>query len=273
MQTFSLQYDEPEYEGFVTESVSAPDFAKESIPHNPYRCLECSIPLNKAHHRSQSDISVSNENLAFTNLLNTAGSSSNSLSPIIRSRSHTLESAVSSGESNSTTPHSQSSSKDSPKPSINMGTGQSEPHENGEVKPRDLREAKLRDLKDSMDDKKPKSPLVRMKRVISESGVVIEETTSSKSSGGGGEGPDSKAVSPSTGSAGRDSSSTSGEVSLEGGKGEEGERESGVEEGNTSSSEANGTQGIMINVIGARYFISLCRKCLLDLPDACMHDM
>lgn len=235
MSIFIFQYDEPVYEGFITESVSAPDFEKESIPHNPYKCLECSIPLNKAHHRSQSDISVSNENLTFTNLLsNTAGSSSNSLSPIIRSRSHTFESTASSGESNSTTPHSQSS-KDSSKPSSDVEAGRPEHHENGEVKPRDLREVEL-----LADDKKPKSPLVRMKRVISDTAVATEESRGD----GGGEGPDTKALSAGVGC-------TSEEVAVEGRR-EEGGKESEVEEGNTSSTETKGAREVMINVIGSR---------------------
>lgn len=249
----SSQYEEPTYEGFLSETITAPDFNKDSIPHNQYKCLECSVPLNKAYHRSHSDISISNENLAYGNVLSTTGSS-NSLSPATRSRSHTFDSAVSSSGSVSTTPQSQSSK---PSSDVSTGAGKMEAIENGEEK---LRKVKSLESSPDKKDKKPKSPLVRMKRVTSESSEVgsassqaVAETESKgsgvviggKCSGGaesesrsgdgcvvvGGEG--SKVLSPAVSSSdGRDGSSASGDVEGEGG---------------------GGAQEVMINVIRSRY--------------------
>lgn len=275
---FSLfQYDQPVYEGFRTESVSAPNFEKDCLPHNPYKCLECSIPLNKVHHRSHSDVSlVSSENLAFSlpsgaiggGVGGTGGSSSNSLSPVVRSRSHTLESsAPSSGESGGNTPHSttsSSSNKGSPKPPNHVGTSRYDQvmvNGGGGVgekrAARGVREAELA----AEEEKRPKSPLVRMKRVISEgavsgsegAGVAEARSASSKSSEGtagegGSDGAGKGVVSPGDGTG---SSSGGGGVVSSSGSGREGgeEEEGGGEEGKGDGKKSN---EVMINVIEAR---------------------
>lgn len=47
--TFIPQYDEPDYEGCPTKLISAPDFEKEVLPHDPMHCMECAIPYMKVH--------------------------------------------------------------------------------------------------------------------------------------------------------------------------------------------------------------------------------
>ena len=144
----------------------------------------------------------------------------------MRSRSHTLES---SGDSHSTTPHSQASSKESPRPSADMEVGGGQ--RDGEVKVRGANEVVELGLEEA---KRPKSPLVRMKRVVSD-GVDMVVSASSKSSDGGvveaGGGDGGKVSSPPSGTGSSGGRATSGE-----GEGEEAKRSSEV----------------MINVIGAR---------------------
>ena len=68
------------------------------LPHDRFKCLECSISLIKAHHQSQGDVSGSTEDLGYAGSHLFKVGSSNSLSPETRSRSHTTDS-VASGES------------------------------------------------------------------------------------------------------------------------------------------------------------------------------
>ena len=210
----------------MTEVAAAPDFNKESIPHNPYKCLECSIPLNKAHHHSQSDISASNENLSSGATLGRSGSSSSFLE--LRSRSHTTESIISSSSSGSaTTPHSHSSGKSGSKISSSGETAgdkiESEKvhvHRNGNRTGNGERNGM-------------RSPLVRMKRVISEGSELDQHQQEV-----GSESDSSKLPSGSDGASG----------SGNGGKDKRGVEE----EGGDTSSDSKGAQEVTINVIGAR---------------------
>ena len=106
-----MQYDKQPYKGLISLSIDTPDFSKGILPHDQYRCLECGIPLIKAQQRSQSDISVSNENLEYSNIFPIG--SPNSLSPDMRSSSHAVESIPSCGSSSTNTPHSTSSGNNS----------------------------------------------------------------------------------------------------------------------------------------------------------------
>ena len=72
------QYDEPDYEGCPTKMISAPDFEKEEIPHDPNQCMECAIPILKSH-RMGTSLSIDSID-----------------DSIIRSRSHTTDSISSS---------------------------------------------------------------------------------------------------------------------------------------------------------------------------------
>ena len=92
---FPLQYDEPDYEGFPTKMISAPDFEKDVLPHDPIQCMECAIPLIKAHRVGASlSIESINDSLA-------------------RSRSHTSDSISSSTSSTPTTKVESQSGSDS----------------------------------------------------------------------------------------------------------------------------------------------------------------
>lgn len=225
--THLIQYDEPRYEGFITEEFAAPDFNKDSpIPHDPYRCLECSVALNKSHHQSQTNISVSTENLVYGNQLGTAGSSTTSLSPVNISRSQTSESSAVSSNDSSNTTLSQSSTRE--------GSGEADAagkldNTHAIILER-LKDVRVSDIAsgDKEEAKKPRSPLVRMKRVtsegtgmisipalpVSDSGSKLGEATAveGEGSGGGNSGGGDSYKSPSfvLGSVGKDSSSASG---------------------------------------------------------------
>ena len=182
----------------MTDAIGAPDFKKDTIPHNPYKCLHCSLSLNKSHHRSQSDLSVSNENLAYSHYLSATGSMG-SPSPVLRSRSHTSESmgssSCSSGRSKSPPPKRDGKIVlvEEAKPAgVVDGTG-----------------PKVKAVKEEealSNEKKSRSPLVRMKRVISEGSEGFGRTTSSS-----GEGPSGQSTSGEGQSTSGEGPSTSGE--------------------------------------------------------------
>ena len=92
---FPLQYEEPDYEGCPTKMISAPDFDKDVLPHDPTQCMECAIPLIKAHRVGASlSIESINDSLA-------------------RSRSHTSDSISSSTSSTPITKVESQSGSDS----------------------------------------------------------------------------------------------------------------------------------------------------------------
>jgi hypothetical protein len=90
-----MQYDEPDYEGCPTKLISAPDFDKDVLPHDPTQCMECAIPLIKAH-RVGTSLSIESINDSLT-----------------RSRSHTSDSISSSTSSTPTTKRESRSGSDS----------------------------------------------------------------------------------------------------------------------------------------------------------------
>ena len=92
---FVPQYDEPDYEGCPTKMISAPDFDKEVLPHDPAHCMECAIPLIKAH-RVGTSLSIESIN-----------------DSLVRSRSHTSDSVSSSTSSTPTTKVESQSNSDS----------------------------------------------------------------------------------------------------------------------------------------------------------------
>ena len=234
-----FQYNEPVYKGFISEVFAAPDFTKDTLPHNPYKCLECSIALNKARHRSTSDLSTSNENLAYAHQ---HASSNSSLSPFLRSHSHTSESPTSSMGSSG---HSHTSPQSGRKEVAVLKAGQATV--NGDDRLNNGDEPDKRG--------KPKSPLLRMKRVTSE-GTDISQTPATE--GGGGD-SSSKASSGglellSPGGSSGAGSSVSGRE-----EGEEEEEEaargspSPKPERKAESDETKAGQEVMIHVIKPRY--------------------
>jgi len=87
-----FQYDEPEYEGHMTQVISAPspsDHDRTPI-HDPLHCLECSIPLVKPYHGV--GMSISCDSLS-SHFLYAPPSFSGGETP--RSRAHTIDDKVS----------------------------------------------------------------------------------------------------------------------------------------------------------------------------------
>lgn len=159
----------------MTDTIAAPDFRKDALPHNPYKCLQCSLALYKSYHRSHSDLSASNEYLAYSQYLSASGLC-NSPSPVLRSRSHTSESMVSSSGSSNTTPKSQSSNQEGAKVTEEVGVAKPEHVVD------DPRVKEAKEEEGSPNERKCRSPLVRMKRVISEGSEVGRTQTDSGSS-------------------------------------------------------------------------------------------
>lgn len=168
-----LQYDEPDYDGCPTKVISAPDFDKELLPHDPLQCMECAIPLIKAHRVGPSFSIESIED------------------GLTRSRSHTTDS-MSSGTS-STIMSRQDSEQPTPVPKSPLVTAR---FKVGSVKSEDGREEERLKMVDDVEKRsKPQgqnngkenveeilkmngkggrspcgSPLVRMKRIYSSEG-------------------------------------------------------------------------------------------------------
>ena len=191
-----MQYDEPDYEGYPTRMISAPDFEKDLLPHDPTQCMECAIPLIKAHRMGAS---VSIESIDDS---------------VTRSRSHTSDSVSSStsstagattkvgSRSNSssrtgTEPPSTSRSPKSPHltPKFKVGSVKTEEtSDNGTV---DSLERKSRSHDQSSDgemnethlqmngtrSRSPSSsPLVRMKRIYRSNSEEVPNQATVKSS-------------------------------------------------------------------------------------------
>ncbi len=246
-----LQFTDPPYKGFSSQFSSSPDFSKDDLPHDKFKCLECSISLIKMHqHSSQGDISASNEDLDFGGgggKLFKAGSS-NSLSPETRSRSFTTDSLASGDDSTPNTPQS-GLVQDALKSSGSMTSGESPV--NGERK--------------SAAANGNRSPLVRLHHVSSE-GLDLGKTGSGSSSGS----KLNEALSPDSKSEGGSSSSSRHEDSTHGGS--EGCGGSGDSKKEERESKAHGSpsrgvleedkdgkvkghQDVLINVIQPRYVL------------------
>ena len=112
---FPLQYEEPDYEGCPTKMISAPDFDKDVLPHDPTQCMECAIPLIKAHRVGASlSIESINDSLARSRSHTSDSiSSSTSSTPVTK-----VESQSSSDSRTGTEPSSVSRSPKSPKFSV-----------------------------------------------------------------------------------------------------------------------------------------------------------
>ncbi len=92
--THNTQYEEPEYRGCVTQVISAPLLTNhDHIPsHDPYHCLECSIPLVKPYHGV--GMSISSNSLSSHFLYAPPAFPGGSSPQIPRSRAHTLDNTL-----------------------------------------------------------------------------------------------------------------------------------------------------------------------------------
>lgn len=242
---YLLQYKEDKYEGFRTEVISAPDFDQENyFPHDPAQCLECYCA------------SKSSENSLGSGFLRPLrhASSFGSLSPGVRSRSHTNDSriepstspeAAKKAEGEDVTVNIEVSSQVSKK----MGVGGSEERREGEPsglgvetggrRERDKEQGRERSPGEEGRRSRSHSPLVRMRRIDSGTNGGEEHAAKEREEGGG----DDVEM-----QAGGVEESKGAQLSEEGSS--QGANSSKEE---VSSSQSSGTKGAFVAVVGSRY--------------------
>lgn len=176
------QYEEDEYKGYRTRTTSAPNFDSFTLPHDPLKCLECSLT-----HRS----------LATSSLSSLQQQLPTGLGP--SSGSHTTDSSTAGSGVGSY--HSKEKSLDAtPSPDaprtlhIEVGSSQENVHVNGESDEGGAGEIKCSGsapTKESplIENRRVKgSPLVRMKHVESRERIRVAREDGGRVSEMGGEG-------------------------------------------------------------------------------------